>query len=273
MYKYTYIHINIYIHMHMHIYVYTHTYIYVYTCINMYIYTYVHVYTSIHAHICIFICTHICIYKYIYIHICIFVCMYICICMYMNIFARIHMYVYIYIYVHTYICICIYVSAYMYACKNTFEWVCSCFWLHPPPHWTFDGNVLCELTYAWKALVQSCKVLHYTFLVSAITSGIKFNFGLLHFLWSNHCDFCCDVPSVRHLRQTRFDMRWKAPKNLHNWYTFSGHAQMAKLVHYTTKYPSCHGAQTLVVIKRDLEAASLWPALEYGCGKHTSSAR
>jgi len=227
----------------------------------MYIYMYTYIYIHIYIHI------------YMYFRMYVHIRMYIYICIYTWIYAHVYICIYIYIYVHTNICEYIYICAYIYTCIHTLEWVFNCFWSHPPPPRTFDGNVLCELTYAWKALVQSCKVLHYTFLVSAITSGIKFNFGLLHFLWSNHCDFCCDVPSVRHLRQTRFDMRWKAPKNLHNWYTFSGHAQMAKLVHYTTKYPSCHGAQTLVVIKRDLEAASLWPALEYGCGKHTSSAR
>ena len=226
----------------------------------MYIYMYTYIYIHIYIHI------------YMYFRMYVHIRMYIYICIYTWIYAHVYICIYIYIYVHTNICEYIYICAYIYTCIHTLEWVFNCFWSHPPPPRTFDGNVLCELTYAWKALVQSCKVLHYTFLVSAITSGIKFNFGLLHFLWSNHCDFCCDVPSVRHLRQTRFDMRWKAPKNLHNWYTFSGHAQMAKLVHYTTKYPSCHGAQTLVVIKRDLEAASLWPALEYGCGKHTSSA-
>ena len=41
-------------------------------------------------------------------------------------------------------------------------------------------------------------------------------------------------------------MHWKTLNILHNWYQFSGAEQLAKLVHYTTQYPPCHGSQTLV---------------------------
>jgi len=73
----------------------------------------------------------------------------------------------------------------------------------------------------------------HTVLENATKSGIRFILGSLHRLWSKRCNFC----SVGHLRWTRVFMRWKVLKTLHNWYQFSGQAQMAKLVHYTTEYP------------------------------------
>jgi len=76
---------------------------------------------------------------------------------------------------------------------------------------------------------------------NTIKSGIRFILGSLYRFWSKRCDF----RSVRQLDRSRFFVHWKALKNLHKWYSFSGAVQVAKLVHYSTQYPPCHGSQTL----------------------------
>jgi len=76
---------------------------------------------------------------------------------------------------------------------------------------------------------------------NTIKSKIGFILGSLHHFWSKRCDFC----GVRHLVRSKFLMDWKALNNLHILYQFSGADQVAKLIHYTTEYPPCHGSQTL----------------------------
>jgi len=70
----------------------------------------------------------------------------------------------------------------------------------------------------------------YTVSENTIKSGIRFILGSLYRFWSKRCNF----RSVRHPIRSRFFIHWKALKNLHKWYQFSGADQVAKLVHYCT---------------------------------------